>query len=118
MELQEPFPEDEKLKPFVRITKEHHNQGITIENEEENNLVEGIEMEWHAAVKDNLSKVSIVYRRMVQGAINKEQILFKAKDILQEELQFDNMILPDENARYWDENAHQECSQTWKRGEI
>ena len=70
---QEPSPEDKKVKPFVGITGEHHNQGIVVEDKKENNLVKGIETEWHAAVTDKPSEVSIVYGRMVQEVINKDQ---------------------------------------------
>ena len=71
------------MMPAIGITGEHNNQGITIEDEKENELVKGIEMEQHTAVTDNPSDVSTVYWRMVQEATNGDQTLSKVKDILQ-----------------------------------
>ena len=85
---------------FIEGITDNYSPEINIEDKEEISLIEEIETELHAAIMDNLSEVSTVFWRMVQEATNTDKILSKVRDILQEGLQFDIRLLPDEIKQY------------------
>ena len=93
------FLDDEQVELAAGITEEYINEEVFIE-EDELSLIKALETELHATVTENLSEISTVSWRMVQEATNADEVLSKVRDIVQEGLEFNIRLLPDEVKQY------------------